>query len=169
MKRRLFLVALCLLPAFYLGCSLRPEEPASTEPFLVAQARRVRPDRLRSHMAALTAIPTRYMHWDPGRAATQALLLDVLAEQGTPALLDSFSFFRFRWIETANIEVFFEGKERPGRELLVGAHWDTVDWPESIAGSTLRAAGFAQVDVQRLVLPTIFIPISHQITAVCVN
>jgi len=36
-------------------------------------------------------------------------------------------------------------------------------------GSTLRAAGFGQVDVQRLVLPTIFIPISHQITAVCVN
>jgi SAM-dependent methyltransferase len=36
-------------------------------------------------------------------------------------------------------------------------------------GSTLRSAGFAQVDVQPLVLPTIFVPIRHQIAAVCVN
>jgi SAM-dependent methyltransferase len=36
-------------------------------------------------------------------------------------------------------------------------------------GSTLRSAGFAKVDVQSLVLPTIFVPIRHQIAAVCVN
>jgi SAM-dependent methyltransferase len=36
-------------------------------------------------------------------------------------------------------------------------------------GSTLRLAGFTKVDVQPLVLPTIFIPIRHQIAAVCVN
>lgn len=36
-------------------------------------------------------------------------------------------------------------------------------------GSTLRSAGFAQVDLQPLMLPTIFVPIRHQITAVCVN
>ncbi len=36
-------------------------------------------------------------------------------------------------------------------------------------GATLRSSGFAQVDVQPLVLPTIFVPIRHQITAVCVN
>jgi len=35
--------------------------------------------------------------------------------------------------------------------------------------STLRSAGFAQVDVQSIVLPTIFVPIRHQIAAVCVN
>jgi SAM-dependent methyltransferase len=36
-------------------------------------------------------------------------------------------------------------------------------------GSMLRSAGFARVDVQRLVLPTIFVPIRHQIAALCVN
>jgi ubiquinone/menaquinone biosynthesis C-methylase UbiE len=36
-------------------------------------------------------------------------------------------------------------------------------------GATLRSSGFAQVDVQPLVLPTIFLPIRHQITAMCVN
>ena len=36
-------------------------------------------------------------------------------------------------------------------------------------GATLRASGFAQVDVQPLVLPTMFVPIRHQITAVCIN
>jgi ubiquinone/menaquinone biosynthesis C-methylase UbiE len=36
-------------------------------------------------------------------------------------------------------------------------------------GAALRAAGFAQVDVQPLVLPTMFIPIRHQIAAVCVK
>lgn len=35
--------------------------------------------------------------------------------------------------------------------------------------STLHSAGFAQVDGQRLVLPTFFLPIRHQISAVCVN
>jgi SAM-dependent methyltransferase len=36
-------------------------------------------------------------------------------------------------------------------------------------GATLRSSGFAQVDVQPFVLPTIFVPIRHQIAAVCVN
>jgi SAM-dependent methyltransferase len=36
-------------------------------------------------------------------------------------------------------------------------------------GSALRSAGFAQVDVRSLVLPTLFVPIRHQIAAVCVN
>ena len=36
-------------------------------------------------------------------------------------------------------------------------------------GSTLRSAGFARVDVQSLELPTIFVPIRHQIAALCVN
>jgi ubiquinone/menaquinone biosynthesis C-methylase UbiE len=36
-------------------------------------------------------------------------------------------------------------------------------------GATLRSSGFAQVDVQPLVLPTIFVPIRHQITAMCVK
>ncbi len=35
--------------------------------------------------------------------------------------------------------------------------------------STLQSAGFDQVEVQPLVLPTIFIPIRHQIAAVCVK
>jgi ubiquinone/menaquinone biosynthesis C-methylase UbiE len=36
-------------------------------------------------------------------------------------------------------------------------------------GATLRSSGFAHVDVQPFVLPTIFVPIRHQIAAVCVN
>lgn len=36
-------------------------------------------------------------------------------------------------------------------------------------GSTLRSAGFAQVDIQTLVLPTVFVPIRPQIAAVCIN
>jgi hypothetical protein len=36
-------------------------------------------------------------------------------------------------------------------------------------GATLRSSGFSRVDVQSLVLPTIFIPIRHQIAAMCVN
>ena len=35
--------------------------------------------------------------------------------------------------------------------------------------STLRSCGFSQVDIQPLVLPTIFVPIRHQIAAVCIN
>jgi len=36
-------------------------------------------------------------------------------------------------------------------------------------GGTLRSSGFSHVDLQPLVLPTIFLPIRHQIAAVCVN
>jgi SAM-dependent methyltransferase len=36
-------------------------------------------------------------------------------------------------------------------------------------GATLRSAGFSRVDVQSLVLPTIFVPIRHHIAAMCVN
>jgi SAM-dependent methyltransferase len=36
-------------------------------------------------------------------------------------------------------------------------------------GSMLRSAGFAQVEVQSLVLPTLFVPIRHQIVALCVK
>lgn len=36
-------------------------------------------------------------------------------------------------------------------------------------GATLQLSGFSQVDVRPFVLPTIFMPIRHQITAVCIN
>lgn len=36
-------------------------------------------------------------------------------------------------------------------------------------GPTLREAGFSQVTVQPMVLPTMFVPIRHQITAICVK
>lgn len=36
-------------------------------------------------------------------------------------------------------------------------------------GSTLREAGFSQVTVLPMVLPTVFVPIRHQITAICVK
>lgn len=36
-------------------------------------------------------------------------------------------------------------------------------------GATLRSAGFSKVEVKTLVLPTMFIPIRHQITAICVK
>ncbi|HET7832859.1 MAG TPA: class I SAM-dependent methyltransferase [Gallionella sp.] len=36
-------------------------------------------------------------------------------------------------------------------------------------GATLRSAGFSKVELKPLVLPTVFVPIRHQITAVCVK
>lgn len=36
-------------------------------------------------------------------------------------------------------------------------------------GATLQSSGFSQVDVRPFVLPTIFVPIRHQITATCVS
>jgi ubiquinone/menaquinone biosynthesis C-methylase UbiE len=36
-------------------------------------------------------------------------------------------------------------------------------------GSALRFSGFQHVEMKPIVLPTIFIPIRHQITAICVN
>ena len=36
-------------------------------------------------------------------------------------------------------------------------------------GEILRSSGFAQVDIQPLVLSTMIVPIRHQITAVCIN
>lgn len=36
-------------------------------------------------------------------------------------------------------------------------------------GATLQSSGFSQVDVRPFVLPTIFVPIRHQISAMCVN
>lgn len=36
-------------------------------------------------------------------------------------------------------------------------------------GTTLSRAGFSQVHVQPMILPTIFVPIRHQIAAMCVN
>lgn len=36
-------------------------------------------------------------------------------------------------------------------------------------GATLQASGFSRVDVKPLILPTLFFPIRHQITAMCVN
>ena len=36
-------------------------------------------------------------------------------------------------------------------------------------GATLRSSGFSQVEVNRILPPTMFIPIRHQITVMCVN
>lgn len=53
--------------------------------------------------------------------------------------------------------------ELPWRWLFEGCQLrrDTV--------STLRAAGFSKVDIQSLILPTIFLPVRHQIVAICVK
>jgi ubiquinone/menaquinone biosynthesis C-methylase UbiE len=36
-------------------------------------------------------------------------------------------------------------------------------------GATLRSSGFSKIEVKPLILPTMFIPIRHQITAICVK
>jgi SAM-dependent methyltransferase len=36
-------------------------------------------------------------------------------------------------------------------------------------GLALRSAGFSRLDIQPMILPTMFVPIRHQITAMCVN
>ena len=57
-------------------------------------------------------------------------------------------------------------------QRLIGRPWKWVFEGCDLCrdnGATLRSSGFAQVDVQSLVLPTIFVPIRHQIPAMCVK
>jgi hypothetical protein len=81
--------------------------------------------RLMETVTALTSIHTRYMHNDEGCTETLNLLVEWLEEQGNVAQWDSFSFFRLRQIDTANVYVDFPGTVAPERKILVGAHWDS--------------------------------------------
>jgi hypothetical protein len=36
-------------------------------------------------------------------------------------------------------------------------------------GGTLKRAGFSQIQIQTMIVPTMFLPIRHQITAMCVK
>jgi SAM-dependent methyltransferase len=65
--------------------------------------------------------------------------------------------------EGSNIHAIQRLLRRPWKWLFEGCELcrDT--------GATLRSSGFSRVDVQPLVLPTIFVPIRHQIAAMCVN
>ncbi len=98
--------------------------------------------RLLDSVTALSSIHSRFMHWDPGTAATVTWLMETLAEQGSPAEADSFSYHRIRWIHTANVVSRFPGRTRPEEVIVVGAHWDSVDHPESVVqDSSVRAPG----------------------------
>jgi len=64
------------------------------------------------------------------------------------------------------------GSRNSGLQRLIRGPWRWVFEGCDLChdtGSMLRSAGFAKVDVQALVLPTIFLPIRHQIAALCVN
>lgn len=55
---------------------------------------------------------------------------------------------------------------------MIKRSWKWVLWGDDLCrdtASALHSADCAQADGQRLVLPTIFLPIRHQISAVCVN
>ncbi|MBN2171193.1 MAG: M20/M25/M40 family metallo-hydrolase [Candidatus Krumholzibacteriota bacterium] len=131
MRRRLSILLLPLLA----GCLLAPDAEGPGGPSSRMAA------RLGGIVDSLAAIPTRFMHDDAGRSAAVDWIAACLAAQGTPAQRDSFRFFRTRWIDTANLEVRFPGRGRPGSEVIVGAHWDAVAYPESFYDSTSRAPG----------------------------
>lgn len=141
MWRRLLIPALLL--AAGLGCSRTerqlPEDPRARA--IRAAAARVDIQRLHDHVAALSGIHSRWMHYDPGTAATIDWLLATLAAQGTPASADSFTFHRIRDIHTANVVLRFPGHVRPEEQVLIGAHWDTTSYPESWQDSSARAPG----------------------------
>lgn len=124
-----------------LACSpWQPPQTCDCDAMLLL-AEEVSASRLEGHVASLSAIPSRFMHYDEGCEQTLDYIESVLAEQGNTSCRDTFSFWRRRWIQTANLEVLFPGNNEPRVEILVGAHWDCVDWPESNNDSTTRAPG----------------------------
>ncbi len=137
---RSFLVSLFAL-ALVLGCSGREGPEPSRERAIQGAAKQVDAERLYAHVAALSSIHSRWMHYDPGTAATINWLLATLAAQGTPAVTDSFTFHRLRDIHTANVVVTLPGHGRPEEFILIGAHWDTTSYPESWQDSSARAPG----------------------------
>ena len=126
----------------WLGCSgdQGPTADAMTQ-VIVSRAAHVRQSRLYAHVEALSSIHSRWMHYDPGTTATLDWLGETLADQGTPAVADSFVIHRIRDIPTANLVVTLPGQTRPNEYVLVGAHWDCQSYPESWTDSTARAAG----------------------------
>ena len=137
---RSFLYSLFAL-ALVLGCSERERPEPNRERAILGAARQVDAERLYEHVAALSSIHSRWMHYDPGTAATINWLMAALAAQETAARTDSFTYHRFRDIHTANVVADFPGHGRPEEFVLVGAHWDTQSYPESWLDSTARAPG----------------------------
>ncbi len=138
--------------AVALGCALGPDDDPAEWPllrlkgthaewWLRQQSQLVSRERLMASLEALSSIHSRYMHWDAGTAATLTWLQETLSAQGTVAEMDSFTFWRTRFIDTANVEVDFPGRVHPERIVLVGAHWDCLDYPESFQDSSVRAPG----------------------------
>ncbi len=123
-----------------MGCSTDPEVDPRTR-FIRGAVGRVSESHLLASVTALSGIQSRWMYYDPGTAATVTWLLETLAEQGAPAETDSFSFYRLRWIHTANVVSSFPGRSRPEQVIVVGAHWDCFDHPESHQDSSARAPG----------------------------
>jgi len=131
MRRRLPILLIPLLA----GCLLAPDAEGPGGPPSGMAA------RVGAIVDSLAAIHSRFMHNDEGCSYALDWMAARLAAQGTPARRDSFRFFRTRWIDTANLEVVFPGRSRPGSEVVVGAHWDAVAYPESFYDSTARAPG----------------------------
>ena len=102
---------------------------------------RVSEARLEESVASFSGIHSRYMHWDAGNAASVDWLMETLRGYGAPAEADSFRFHRTRWIDTANVISEFPGRNNPEEVVVVGAHWDSIDYPESFQDSSVRAPG----------------------------
>lgn len=137
MRRPLLII---LLLALLMGCSADPEVDPTTR-FIRSAVGKVSETRLLDSVTGLSAIHSRFMHWDPGTAATVDWLMESLTSQGSPAETDSFSYHRLRWIHTANVVSRFPGRSRPEEVIVVGAHWDSIDYPESHQDSSSRAPG----------------------------
>ena len=106
------LTILVLALALVLGCSTDPGITPLETVFCRA-TNEVSETQLLASVTALSGIHSRFMHWDPGNAATVTWLMETLAEQGSPAEADSFSYLRIRWIHTANVVSHFPGRTRP--------------------------------------------------------
>ncbi len=159
MFRHLLLI---LLLALVLSCSTNPGVTPLEAVFELA-TNAVSESHLLASVTALSSIHTRFMHWDPGNAATVTWLMETLVEQGCPAEADSFSYHRIRWIHTANVVSRFPGRTRPEEVIVVGAHWDSIDYPVSNAqdsstrapGTIDNASGVAAVMELARILPNI--------------
>ncbi len=138
------LLGFLLLLLILAGCQSDTTCPvgyADQDELIAERVEGVSRQRLMDYVTAYSEIHSRYMHYDEGCTEALNLLFGWIEDQGNVAVWDSFSFFRTRWIETANVYVDFPGTVAPERQVLVGAHWDTSSGNASFNDSSVVSPG----------------------------
>jgi hypothetical protein len=131
-----------LLPLLLLASACLQEAPLGPPPGeRTLLGERVSTERLMATVTGMTEINTRFMHCYPNTEEALDLLMGILADQGTPAEPDSFTFFRHQLVHTANLEILFPGTLHPEYEVQVGAHWDCISYPESFLNRCFVSPG----------------------------